>query len=103
MIPNDLAYEIEKKTADLPWEEQNRVRVEIGYQILSRQLNGASFSNVTEALFNTLVTDHRFLQNEFWRMIHRLAYLYSNTGFDERNRWAVEFAERIVDTEEQGR
>ena len=62
---------------------------------LSQVLNNFSYGDQAQTFFEALTTRHRTLQQNFWRMIAKVAEMYADTEFDPRNEDSVTFCQKI--------
>jgi hypothetical protein len=79
------------------WRVTSYEQVVDAVKIILKELNGGNRQDISEAIYETLRTEHRTLQQAFWSAMLMAQIDYSEMRTDARNEAAVELAKAVRD------
>jgi len=77
------------------WRVASKEKVVDAVLAITRELNGGNRQDISEAIYETLRTEHRTLQQAFWSAMLMAQIDYSEMHTDARNEAAVELAKAV--------
>lgn len=89
----EMMREVKDAIFRLDIDSQNELIIEELFVLLNIMGNDRVLYNVLPKI---LLNEHRTIQQNFWRLIHRTAEEYKEQRFDMRNQASVEFAKHIT-------
>jgi len=77
------------------WRVASKEKVVDAVLAITRELNGGSRKDISEAIFETVSREHRTLAQAFWSAMLLAQIDYAESRFDLRNEASVELAKAV--------